>query len=769
MKNQALRIWHIVVLILAVTLPYGGACGQSASVAGSAATVSAVPPLVRFAGVAKSVGGEALTGTIGVTFLIYAEQQGGAPLWLETQNVQPDATGQYSVMLGATKAEGLPAALFVSGEARWLAVQISGQAEQARVLLLSVPYAMKAADADTVGGLPASAFLLATPATLAGAASSATSSGATSGAASQTAATSGVTPDAGAVTGSGTAGYLPLWTSASNLGNSGIFELSNGFIGIDTATPATGVDVANNMIVRGGFTMPPEGTATASTSYTSHSYYFQASAFNSAKNSAELQSFQWQAIPEGNNTATPSGVLNLRFAEGNASSVSTGFSIASNGILNFAAGQTFPGVPELGAGGNLTANSTNGSQALLGTSGNNVVPTVEGINSGSGPGVEGFSANTAVVGQAPNVGVYGASAGSSALGAGHGKAGVWGDTGYSSGGYSSGGYSSGGYYGVLGTADNNSAGGFYNNGAATTLIVENNGPYGGSGDAIHATTSYSDGVAVLGVSPNYRGVAGNAGTISANGEDNIIATAGVWGDTPGKDGFEYAVLGTTDNGTAGYFINNSDSEPTLRLTNTGTGGTGANVLVAVGASGSCSMNTSGDMGCTGKVSTAADVEGGARKVALYSVQSPENWFEDAGSGQLANGAARMEIDPTFAQTVNSGIGYHVFLTPNGDCKGLYITAKTATSFEVHELGGGTSNVAFDYRIMAKRLGFENVRLADVTAQIKKQAMPLRKSRPAALPTSAPKSTAARPANRLGSHTPSAPSALPATVRIPPLD
>jgi hypothetical protein len=38
---------------------------------------------------------------------------------------------------------------------------------------------------------------------------------------------------------------------------------------------------------------------------------------------------------------------------------------------------------------------------------------------------------------------------------------------------------------------------------------------------------------------------------------------------------------------------------------------------------------------------------------------------------------------------------------------------------VHEFGGGTSSIAFDYRIMAKRRGYENVRLADVTEQYKK--------------------------------------------------
>lgn len=94
---------------------------------------------------------------------------------------------------------------------------------------------------------------------------------------------------------------------------------------------------------------------------------------------------------------------------------------------------------------------------------------------------------------------------------------------------------------------------------------------------------------------------------------------------------------------------------------------------------------------------------------LYGIESPEVWFEDFGSGQLANGVAVITIDPIFAETVNLE-AYHVFLTPLGDCNGLYVAAKTRTSFEVHELGDGNSNTAFDYRIVAKRLGYEDVRL-----------------------------------------------------------
>jgi len=139
-----------------------------------------VPRLMKHSGqVNKSVrapivaGGEADTmaaaparATASATFAIYAEAEGGAALWQETQNVALDAAGQYSVLLGAASREGLPAGLFASGEPRWLAVRLNepgdaeASGEQARVLLVSVPYALRAADAETLGGRPATDFLL---------------------------------------------------------------------------------------------------------------------------------------------------------------------------------------------------------------------------------------------------------------------------------------------------------------------------------------------------------------------------------------------------------------------------------------------------------------------------------------------------------------------------------------------------------------------------------------------------------------------------------
>lgn len=145
-----LSVWFLLIC---------SAISLSAQQAALAAANSVVPPVVKFSGVLTDTNNKPVTGTVGVTFSLYQQSQGGAPLWVETQNVSADKTGHYSVMLGSTTSQGIPADVFASGEARWLGVQAQGQAEQPRTVLMSVPYALKAADAETIGGLPPSAFL----------------------------------------------------------------------------------------------------------------------------------------------------------------------------------------------------------------------------------------------------------------------------------------------------------------------------------------------------------------------------------------------------------------------------------------------------------------------------------------------------------------------------------------------------------------------------------------------------------------------------------
>jgi hypothetical protein len=81
--------------------------------------------------------------------------------------------------------------------------------------------------------------------------------------------------------------------------------------------------------------------------------------------------------------------------------------------------------------------------------------------------------------------------------------------------------------------------------------------------------------------------------------------------------------------------------------------------------------------------------------------SPEHWFEDFGSAKLARGRAVVKLDANFAKVIKRG-DYRVFVTPEGDCQGLYVRRKSGNSFEVRELTGGKSSIAFSYRIVGRR-------------------------------------------------------------------
>jgi len=204
-------------------LPRGGPDG------GPAQNV-AVPRLVKFSSIAKDQLGHAPTGVVGVTFAIYKEQEGGAALWMETQNVQLDEQGHYAVLLGATKNEGLPVELFAAAEPRWLGVQLQlpGEVEQPRVLLVSVPYALKAADAESLGGIPASSYALAPTGIATGTDNGGTGTGGSAPSTGTQAGTGKKSTKASATPAVVTANFIPLFTdNAGTLGNSLLVQSGN--------------------------------------------------------------------------------------------------------------------------------------------------------------------------------------------------------------------------------------------------------------------------------------------------------------------------------------------------------------------------------------------------------------------------------------------------------------------------------------------------------------------------------------------------------------
>lgn len=568
----------------------------------AAASTAEVPRLIKFSGTLLDEQGHAVLGPVGVTFALYAQQNAGATLWLETQNVKPDANGDYIVLLGANSAKGVPVELFTSGEARWLGVQPEGQIEQPRVLLVSVPYALKAGDAETLGGKPASAFALS--GSLAG------SAGNTS--VSQTivapvAAAAAPTPGADSAIASASA-CAAITADGTALANqvakfSGPCQIHQSLLS----------DNGTTVSVAGAFNHPAAAAASATLGQNSFSSNFTASSFSSSTHLPVNQNFRWQAEPTGNNTSSPSGKLNLLFASGTGTPAETGLSVSNKGVITFALGQTFPGtgsgtVTSVGltapaadfkVGGSpvttsgtlniawkVPPDSNNTANAIVKRDGTGSFNVTSITASGAITVNNGSSLNPiSVQAFAPNAAAISASSRGSGL-----TDGVLGSI-FSSGRASS---------GVIG------------------LDLNSNGVAGSYTTGVTGVTQNSFGVGVLGY-----------GVLSGNAQNDIGQNrAGVWGD----DSTGVGVVATSDTGSAAIAVNTSSTFSTLVVKNAST----ANAIAAVntgtasptvlaqnttkdtsgsgfmfraeapnvivnGITAACQINTRGDLGCSGDV------------------------------------------------------------------------------------------------------------------------------------------------------------------------
>jgi hypothetical protein len=310
---------------------------------------------------------------------------------------------------------------------------------------------------------------------------------------------------------------------------------------------------------------------------------------------------------------------------------------------------------------------------------NPVHSAVTGINHGTDPSVLGFSSN------ATGFGVLGIAT--------NGGASSYGTWGQSLNGY---GVVGGGGIGVFGNCNaggtgvvgNASSGGYGVQGTSSGGSGANYGVYGA---ASRSTSS----VGVLGISTTgtgfqgYTTAAAGTGASATNTAANGVALVGAASATSGAGIGAYCTCASiggfgigaynTAGGYAGFF--------------------GGNVLVQ------------GAFMVTGpKNAVVRDDAGSLRR--MYSVESPESWFEDFGDGRLSNGRATVQLPADFAQLVKTD-AYHVFLTPDGETEMLHVTGKTASTFQVKEGHGGTSSVGFSWRVIAKRRDIAGVRLERV--------------------------------------------------------
>ena len=294
-----------------------GQSGPSVN-ATSGAGASVVPRLIKFNGevspqTAQITGNKdnqgAKAAVITLTFSLYELQEGGSPLWSESQTVRLDQQGRYVVLLGATQADGLPLDVFTSGQALWLGVQpqLPGAVEQPRVLLVAVPYALKASDADTLGGLPASAYALA-GSDLAVVLPGGSPPPKVSSGNQQSASDSRLpTPDSRLLTpgnqpqpaaactslssdGTATANHLAKFTSACNIQKSLLFDNGTN-VGVGTNAPAAFLDAQSTLTATAsGFNYGMRTLTTANPAAASSASFFSLFA-NAQTASANTQNF----------------------------------------------------------------------------------------------------------------------------------------------------------------------------------------------------------------------------------------------------------------------------------------------------------------------------------------------------------------------------------------------------------------------------------------------------------------------------------------------
>jgi hypothetical protein len=206
-----------------------------------------------------------------------------------------------------------------------------------------------------------------------------------------------------------------------------------------------------------------------------------------------------------------------------------------------------------------------------------------------------------------------------------------------------------------------------------------------TGYGVQGASTWQPGV--LGASDNDAGVYGLSDPEQLEGPtvNNPVTTASVVGTSNSRHG----VIGTTNEAIAIFGVS-TNGWGIVGVTSNPNGYAGAfygNAMVT------------GTLTASVKNGVVKFPDGTQR--LLHCMESPEHWFEDFGSAKLARGRAVVKFDADFAKVIRSG-DYHVFVTPEGDCRGIYVRRKSANRFEVREVTNGKSSIEFSYRIVGRR-------------------------------------------------------------------
>lgn len=124
------------------------------------------------------------------------------------------------------------------------------------------------------------------------------------------------------------------------------------------------------------------------------------------------------------------------------------------------------------------------------------------------------------------------------------------------------------------------------------------------------------------------------------------------------------------------------------------------------------FHTNGNITCSGKKNRMVKTEHYGERLQ-NAIESPECWFIDYGEGKLVNGKAEIKIDPIHLETINTDYKYIVRAWSDD---GTRVWCRKSNRHKKHFIVEGKADCDFEYEIIAKQKGYENVRLEEVVKE-----------------------------------------------------
>ena len=221
------------------------------------------------------------------------------------------------------------------------------------------------------------------------------------------------------------------------------------------------------------------------------------------------------------------------------------------------------------------------------------------------------------------------------------------------------------------------------------LSASNNAPAGaGTGIAVYGITSQSSAAGVVGQNGN------------VNGTGMVAIGNGLSGVAGPSTGAGLAAFGSL---TGIYAVATAGTSPSEAIYTLNGG-----AVVGLNYFNGTQYKVFGN----GVVSTIVSDAANQTRV-MFAPEAPEVLFEDFGSGQLVNGKTHVAFDPVFAANVliDASHPLRAFVQVEEECRGVFVTNKSASGFDVVEQGGGTSGAHFSWHVIATRADEEQTAVA----------------------------------------------------------